>query len=1026
MKRRLTIACLLATCIGHGVQAAEPARLDVPMGHKLISVKILCGLKDKKPTSWEGAYAVTGGRIIATDSWRFRGDDYATVSKFKFNSNRFFHLFWKMRGQTADKAPMRPNGVILTIADVGKASALEVKTNHGDFTAPIGRIGFGRALMRLQGQVEVQRVPTSRLIVKSPTEDVYPSAAAGADGALYVAYLAFTHGEGFRSRPPIKKPPEDFTFLTKPTGGDQLMFTEMKAGQWTAPEPLTPPGQDLFGTAAAVDGQGRVWVLWAGNDTSTGRDNWQVYATVREAGQWAKPMCISMSPGSDFFVVAATDSQGRVWAAWQSFGKTNSDILVAQQEGLRFGKPTAVASSPANEWKPAIAASKDGQVAVAWDSYEAGNYDLLARVWAKGEWGPTHTIAASAQNETRASLAYDPQGRLWIAYEENPEGWGKDFGPYDQSPKRLPLYRKRRIGLRVLAGDQLLRPKANVNLSMPMPNGNRRWPKAKGGFLFAGPQIGVDATGRVWVSARVRMARFMSWVGTTWVNFVTTLDGKAWRLGAFVPESDGFLHETPALVPAPGSGMYLVASSDNRFRTAAFFGPGMWKAMRRSKGALPATTRTIPRYPDTWQNKEIAVSDTGRLAPPSHEYELAPVSPGDARELSAEAQTEAQHVAAIQGYRTSVAGKTYRILRGEFHRHTELSSDGGGDGTIFDMWRYAIDMAGMDWIGNGDHDNGGGREFTWWFTQKTTSIFNVPGAFTSMYTYERSCNYPDGHRNVVFARRGIRPLARLKKGMGKAMDDLPADAPRPNTPDTQMLYRYLRQLDGVCASHTSGTNMGTDWRDNDPKVEPIVEIYQGDRQSYERPGAPRTNSAEWSLGGWRPMGFVSRALMKGYRLGFESSSDHISTHMSYCNVFVEKPTREAILDAMKKRRIYGATENIIADVRSAGHFMGEEFAVQQPPTIEVKLIGTAPFAEVVIVKDNEYVYSASPMTREVSFKWTDRDARPGKTSYYYVRGTQVGQKSERKIKGSGGKRISVAINNGEIVWVSPMWITYRP
>jgi PKD repeat protein len=64
----------------------------------------------------------------------------------------------------------------------------------------------------------------------------------------------------------------------------------------------------------------------------------------------------------------------------------------------------------------------------------------------------------------------------------------------------------------------------------------------------------------------------------------------------------------------------------------------------------------------------------------------------------------------------------------------------------------------------------------------------------------------------------------------------------------------------VAASHTSGTDMGTDWRDNDAALEPAVEIYQGDRQNYEMPGAPRTNSAEDSIGGWRPLGFVSLAL----------------------------------------------------------------------------------------------------------------------------------------------------------------------
>ena len=33
-----------------------------------------------------------------------------------------------------------------------------------------------------------------------------------------------------------------------------------------------------------------------------------------------------------------------------------------------------------------------------------------------------------------------------------------------------------------------------------------------------------------------------------------------------------------------------------------------------------------------------------------------------------------------------------------------------------------VALASMDWIGSGDHDNGGGREYSWWFTQKTTSI----------------------------------------------------------------------------------------------------------------------------------------------------------------------------------------------------------------------------------------------------------------------------------------------------------------
>ena len=216
-----------------------------------------------------------------------------------------------------------------------------------------------------------------------------------------------------------------------------------------------------------------------------------------------------------------------------------------------------------------------------------------------------------------------------------------------------------------------------------------------------------------------------------------------------------------------------------------------------------------------------------------------------------------------------------------------------------------------------------------------------------------------------------------------------------------MLYRYLRQFQGIVASHTSATQMGTDWRDNDPILEPVVEIYQGERQNYEMPGAPRTIEANYAIGGWRPLGFVSLALQKGYRLGFEASSDHISTHMSYCNLWVTSRTREGVMEAFRKRRIYGATDNILADVRCGEHFMGEEFAMSAAPVLKIHLVGTDEFAKVSVIRDGAAVYTASPGTREVTFEWKEPAAADGGTHYYYVRGEQ---------------------KDGQLVWVSPMWI----
>jgi hypothetical protein len=305
------------------------------------------------------------------------------------------------------------------------------------------------------------------------------------------------------------------------------------------------------------------------------------------------------------------------------------------------------------------------------------------------------------------------------------------------------------------------------------------------------------------------------------------------------------------------------------------------------------------------------------------------------------------------------------------------------------MWRYALDAAGFDWMGNADHDNGGGKEYTWWLVQKTTDLYNHPN-FVTMFTYERSVPYPHGHRNVMFPRRGVRTLPRLADEAGVV------DA------DTPMLYDYLKEHGGLCASHTSGTGMGTDWRDVNPQLEPMVEIFQGHRNSYEYLGAPRVARREAeAIGGWKPLGMVWNALAMQYKFGFQASSDHISTHISYAIAIAEDATREAVFDAFKKRHCYGATDNIVLDVRSGEHIMGDEFDADGPVRLRILAHGTRPIARVDIIKDFRYAYSTEPNRARVEFEWQDGEKRPAGLSWYYVRVMQ---------------------DDGELAWGSPFWV----
>src|SRR5204863_1652142 len=138
-----------------------------------------------------------------------------------------------------------------------------------------------------------------------------------------------------------------------------------------------------------------------------------------------------------------------------------------------------------------------------------------------------------------------------------------------------------------------------------------------------------------------------------------------------------------------------------------------------------------------------------------------------------------------------------------------------------------------------------------------------------------------------------------------------------------------------------------------------------------------------NIAGWFPLGYVNLALDKGHRLGFQASSDHFSTHISYCIVLAERHDRASILSAIQKRHCYGATDNIILDVRSGDHIMGDEFETGAAPTLQMTVIGTNKLAKVEVLKDSEVVETIKPKGSEYRGTWTD--PRPAAdTHYYYV------------------------------------------
>jgi hypothetical protein len=313
-----------------------------------------------------------------------------------------------------------------------------------------------------------------------------------------------------------------------------------------------------------------------------------------------------------------------------------------------------------------------------------------------------------------------------------------------------------------------------------------------------------------------------------------------------------------------------------------------------------------------------------------------------------------------------------------------------------DLHRYALDVAALDFALIGDHNMGGDNEYCWWRTQKANDLYTVPGSFISLYGYERSVPYPNGHRNIIWPERGHRTLPLPQAAIPKQMAE-----------DTGKLYEYLRKTDGICTLHTSATGQGTNWeREIDPALEPFVEIFQGFHASFEMPGGPRIVDAKSDIihTSYKPDGYVSIALDKGYRLGFQASSDHVSTHVSYACVLAEEFSRKGLHEAMKKRHAYAATDNIVLDVRMGSlGIMGDEVKTSKPG-LDVVVLGTGPIDRVDVIRNGKVVHTekSDKTPEEMRFHWDDPTPVKGeKASYYYVRVVQ---------------------KDGQLAWASPIWV----
>ena len=730
-----------------------------------------------------------------------------------------------------------------------------------------------------------------------------------------------------------------------------------KMGDAWGPVLVLTRGADVFRTAVGEDVNGRVWVIWSMQIEG----NWDLYGRFLDEADWSSVERLTDDSAPDLHHRAVSDSRGHLWVFWQKTVGEYSQIFAKSFDGRQWSEETPVSqgtSASGNNWIPTVAAGSDGSIAVAWDGYASGSYDVYLRQFRNGAWGKVQAVADTERFEAYPAVAVDERNRVWLAWEESDPEWGKDTGRLAER-QGVGLQQGRSIRVVCLEGDKVLTPAGRLS---DVLSGNS--------YL---PHLAIDSDGSPWLFLRHMSSRRPDSPGSIywprWEISCTRYDGSRWGELMDLPHSSGRKNMRPSSTLDSEGRLWAVWPTDNR----------------STKFYLQQHGQILVGLP----NRPPATSEPDLVA-----YYPEPSPPFDRIHPD-----EDQQVKRIRSYRIRLRGKTYSIYRGDMHRHTDLSMDGGRDGSLLDAYRYALDAARLDFLAITDHNDDVEEPYSWWLSQKVADGFQLQN-FVAFYAYERSLQYPNGHRNIFFIRRGARILPILAWGEGEGWEG------------SERLFWYLKRNDGISIPHTTATGSGTDWRDSDPEVEHLVEIFQGMRDTYEYPGAPSPKTLDPSPtlaqddSPPRRFGSAWNALAKGLRLGFVASSDHHSTHMSYACLIAEKLSLDGLLEAIRARRAYAATDNIIVDVRYFGsdgeHLMGEQFASEVPIRIKVRIVGTDRIERVDLIRNNEIIYTISPRQPETAFEFAETDPLPGE-SYYYLRVMQ---------------------KDGEMAWGSPAWVTY--
>ncbi|NQT15565.1 MAG: DUF3604 domain-containing protein [Planctomycetes bacterium] len=700
--------------------------------------------------------------------------------------------------------------------------------------------------------------------------------------------------------------------------------------------------------------------------------------------------------------VAVAGPKGSVWVFWAARLEGRSQILARRMGDGQRGPITALSNPSIDAVFPAAARVDEDRMLVSWCAHEKGRFRIFCRAFRHGVWQPPAPVSDPERDAFRSAVVAAGKRDAWIVWDSCQGGryavWARPLEPALGPAVRIspegrnclvPVALAAAAGLHVawlevedvIGGEGAITQWHTLHVAAHRPDGWRLLrdsngssaaatlthgliarmepePVATGGYMGRRRHpLLLEEGGAIWLVWERKAEHRASTPVAAGELIGRRFQGGRWRQPVVLHQ--GYVDYHLAHPPEAHQGKFLFVASDLPRNGRRIY--------HRVVGDLHEFTEFHQDDWPGWQPVKLPFSD----------------EPG-------------------RRHKIRLGDRTFRLYWGDLHCHSGLTADAEGEPD--ELLHYARDRARLDVVVMTQNDH----IYDTFLTEEEYALdhffagaFTRPGRFLVLPGYEwtsRLPKTPDVPRadpaNWTF------PYSRGSYPNHRTVIYPPAGGPAVRHPEVKNDIGKLN--DAVLAGGGLTLTQHATWDLTGHPVEVGVEVSTG-----------------WGIYIKNPAR-VHRALDDGFRFGLVACGDSHRRNPGLCGgltgIYAEELTAEAILDAIKNRRVFATNGSRIAvDSRANGTFMGQDLRADDGKVeITLSVVGTRPIVQATLIRDGEEVKTFDG-DGNVRLSVEHQDTLDPGVHWYYWRIAQEG--ASPRYPGN------VKVARGHLAWSSPHWVT---